>query len=116
VVDLVTKRGISGELPLPFDRVPCFCWILRRMNVEQSIAEIERLERIFAVSDTRPMTRRTSRRQVLLRDAAALGRYSPRRFGIRTIASGVERKTERRFRCATLAGCTLACESHTVMI
>jgi hypothetical protein len=36
--------------------LPCLWWILKGMDAEQTIAEIEWLERIFAVPDTRPLS------------------------------------------------------------
>ena len=42
---------VRAVCPIPSSR-----WMMRRMDAEQTIAEIERLERIFAVPDTRPLT------------------------------------------------------------
>ena len=36
--------------------VPLLCYVLRAMDAEQIIAEIESLEHIFTLSDTRPLT------------------------------------------------------------
>ena len=43
-------------MPLPFDRFLLSTRCFKPMDGEQSIAEIECLERIFAVPDTRPLT------------------------------------------------------------
>ena len=36
--------------------MPLLCYVLRTMDVEQIIAEIESLEHIFSLSDARPLT------------------------------------------------------------
>jgi hypothetical protein len=48
---VAASASCHSELTFPFS-----CWILDGMDANQTIAEIECLERIFAVPDTRPLS------------------------------------------------------------
>jgi hypothetical protein len=50
------RGGSSINTAAPFDPFPVPVGSLRRMDAEQTIAEIEWLERIFAEPDTRPLS------------------------------------------------------------